>query len=483
MVIVSLFKKLIKDDKICFRFFILWVLLLSVLYGLLSVLRHIHFQSGGFDLGIYDQAVWQYSHFLFPYNTIKERFILGDHFTLTLPLLTPLYWIWDNVKILLIFQSIWISFSAIAVYLVTKIRKFSPFVCFSIAFLYSLFYGIQFAIFFDFHPIVLGIGLLAWLIYFLESKKKKLFFITLALALLTQEDMGFALAGLGFIYFLKSYYRKVAIFFIVLGICSSLIATKIVGFFSPGGFEYTPHISSNLLQIVKDLFNDPQKIQTWFYTLSSFSFLPVFSLGAVAAIVSNLAQFFVTGPEFSRMWSPFTHHRAILSIFLLLGTLETLELIKRLNKKYINLSLVVFLLLLSALFQQFAFHFPLNKLSKFDYWKSQPWMSDNEKLLKEIPSGASIAAAQNIVPHLSQRKEIYLLYPRIKDLKTCKGCWWLEFAGKPKYMFIDTRSNQSTTQLLETNENFQSAVKNMEKIGKITKVKNVGNAFLYKINY
>ncbi len=484
---MPLLRKLVKflqNDKFSFRLFLIWLAILSVLYSLLSILRHIHFQSGGFDLGIYDQAIWQYAHFLFPYNTIKERFILGDHLTLTLPLLAPLYWIWDNVQILLIFQSVWICFSAIAVYLVARIRKFSPFVCFSIAFLYSLFYGIQFAVYSDFHPIILGIGFLAWLIYFLESKKKKLFFITLIMALLTQEDMGFALAALGFIYFFKKDYRKFAILFIVLGIFSSLIEIRIIGLLSPAGFEYVPHISQNPFQIIKELFDDPQKVQTWIYSLGWFSFLPVFSLGSIAAITSNLAQFFVTGPEFSRMWSPFMHHRAILAIFLFLGTLDMLGFIKERNKKYLNLSFIVCLLIVSALSQQFIFHFPLNKLSKADYWKYEAWMSDNERLFKEIPKNVSLAASQNLIPHLSHRKEIYIIYPKIMTIdKVCKECWWLGFAGKPEYLVVDLRPNQWLTQILESNENFQSAVKNMENFGKITKVKSVGDAVLYKINY
>jgi len=106
---MHLLKKILTADKLTFRLLVIWLLALSILYSLLSILRHVHFQSGAFDLGIFDQAVYQYSHFLFPYNTIKERFILGDHLNLTLPLLAPLFWIWEDVKILLIFQAVFIT--------------------------------------------------------------------------------------------------------------------------------------------------------------------------------------------------------------------------------------------------------------------------------------------------------------------------------------------------------------------------------------
>lgn len=470
------------SDRFWFRLIILWIVVLAILYSSLSVLRHVHFQSGAFDLGVFDQAVWQYSHFLYPYNTIKDRLILGDHFTLTLPLLSFLYWIWDNVKILLIFQAVFISFSTIAIYKITRIRKFSSFVCFCISVIYSIFWGIQFAVYFDFHPILIGVGLFTWLLYFLEAKKKKLFILTLILVLLTQEDMGFALAAVGIIYFFRKNFRKVSFLFICIGIISSLTEIKIIAALSPVGFEYTPVFPNNPLGFVRDLFNDPQKIQVWAYSLGWFSFLPLFSLSSILAIASNLAQFFVTGDQFSRMWSPFMHHRAILSIFLFLGTLNSLEYVKKLNKKYLNLNLIVILLVLSTLFQQFIFHFPLNKLSKLDYWKNESWVNDNNKLFSFLPADASVAASQNLVPHISHRNKIFLIYPRIKN-NICNGCWWLEFAGKPQYLVVDLHPNQWITQLLESNENFNSAIRNMEQRGKIAKYKNINDAYIFKINY
>ncbi|MBI3559953.1 hypothetical protein HY087_02395 [Candidatus Gottesmanbacteria bacterium] len=40
-----------------FKLLIGWLVALSIAYSTLSIIRHNHFQSGGFDLGIYDQAV------------------------------------------------------------------------------------------------------------------------------------------------------------------------------------------------------------------------------------------------------------------------------------------------------------------------------------------------------------------------------------------------------------------------------------------
>jgi uncharacterized membrane protein len=457
------------------KLIITWIFVLTILYSLLSILRHNHFQSGGFDLGVYDQAVWQYSRFMEPYNTIKERFILGDHFTLTLPLLAPLFWLCDNVRILLVFQAFWISLSTLAIYKLSLKKGFSPFTSLNLSFIYSLFYGIQFAVFFDFHPVIIGVGLIAWLIYFLEGNQKRLFLVTMVLLLLTQENMGIALACLGLIYLFKQQYRRLALTFIFGGFVWSLLAVKIVEFFSPVGFQYWPEVTLNPFKIIASFFDSEEKRLNWLYSFSWFSFLPLFSAGAMLAMVLDLSQYLVAAQKFSHMWGPWLHHRAILAPFLLLGTIDVLSWIK---KRKVNPQTVSAFLMLVSLGLQYYFHFPLNKLSKPIYWQSESWMADNQKLFQLIPKDASLATQQNLAPHLSHRKEIYLVWPRQHN-----GQWWLDFGDKPKYLVVDLHPNQWLTQLLESNENFESAVTNMERRGKITLEKEVNFAKLYRIKY
>ncbi len=257
------------SSRLMFRLLIAWVVVLGILYSALSIIRHNHFESGGFDLGIYDQAVWQYSQLLTPYSTIKERLILGDHLTLTLPLLVPLYWLWSDARMLLVFQAFWLSFSSLAVYRIALLRLTtltrSRLVCqwgsLAISIVYGLFSGIQYAVFFDFHPVIIGVGLLPWIGYLLETKRIRLLWIAVALLLLTQENMGIALAGLGLIYVFQKQYRKIATLFIFGGLLSSFAAMKIVGYFSPIGFEYTPVLPKSIADFVIQLFDHPEKRQ------------------------------------------------------------------------------------------------------------------------------------------------------------------------------------------------------------------------------
>lgn len=437
-------------------------------------------------MGIFDQTIWQYSQLLYPYNTIKERFILGDHLTLTLPLFAPLFYVWENVKILLVFQALWITLSTIAIYKIARIRNFSPFVSFGVSFVYSIFYGIQFGVYFDWHPIIFSVGFLAWLAYFFEAGKKKLFWFTLVVMLLTQENMGIGLACLGIIYFFQKRYRKQAIGFIIGGFLVSLISVSIVSSLSPVGYQYQPKISQDPLVILQQYYNTPDKQLVWLYSFSGFAFLPLLSPGSIGAVLLDLTQYFAAAGNFGHMLTPYLHHRAILAVFLALGTLDALRL---LQKRKINPLYVTLIMMLVIIVLQYMFHFPLNKLSKKIYWQSESWMEDTRQLLTVVPKSASLAATHHIVPHLSHRKEIYLLWPRKKVKKDAQkacnqeSCWWLDFAGKPKYLVVNLDQRQWITQLLESPENFRSAVENMEKAGKITVVKKINSAYLYKIHY
>lgn len=465
--------------------FLIGVFLLSTAYSALSLIRHSHFQSGGFDLGIYDQAVWQYSHFLYPFNSIKEKIIFGDHLTLTLPLLAPLYWIWDDVRILLIFQAFWISFSSVAIFLYLLKRNFTQVQSAILSFLYITFYGIQYGIFFDFHPSSIGLGLLAWTLYFWESKRWKIFTIAVILLLLTQENMGIALLGLCVIWFFQKKHLKLVFLLATVSVMCTAISFCIVNSISPGGYEYKAQLPDNVLQFVGELFNDGQKRQVWLYSFGWFSFIPLFSPGALIASIIDNVQYFVTGEQLNRMWSPFTHHRLILAIYLVIGAADVLLLIKKRIKK-ISITFMVVLMLIIALFLQYRFHFALNKLSKAEFWLTEPWVKDNNIMLSKIPKNTSVATQQNLVPHLSHRKNIYLIYPKkhsfIKDRCGKKECWWLEFAGSPEFLAVDTHNGVWLTMLLENVTNFKQGLANMENNKVIELIYWQGDARLYRVN-
>ena len=66
--------------------------LLAVVLGMLGWVRHRNYWSGAFDLGIFDQAVWQLSQGR-AHVSLVDRNIFADHISPVLFIFVPLYWI------------------------------------------------------------------------------------------------------------------------------------------------------------------------------------------------------------------------------------------------------------------------------------------------------------------------------------------------------------------------------------------------------
>ena len=126
---------------------------------------------------------------------------------------------------------------------------------------------------------------------------------------------------------------------------------------------------------------------------------------------------------------------------------------------------------------QYYFHFPLNKLAKPEFWKTETWETDNQKMLSTIPKDVPVVTQQSLVPHLSHRNQIYIAWPRVHD-----PGWWLDIDKKAEYLLIDTHPNEWITMLLETPEHVNEALINMEKMENITLVNQLNDIRLYKIN-
>ena len=89
----------------------------SLAYATFSVLNHGHFGTYAYDLGIFDQVMWHYSRFELPETTIVGLpTALGDHLHPVLLLLTPLYWIWADPRMLLGAQAVLLGASVVPVF-------------------------------------------------------------------------------------------------------------------------------------------------------------------------------------------------------------------------------------------------------------------------------------------------------------------------------------------------------------------------------
>lgn len=86
-------------------------------FSWLSISSHRAFETGTFDLGIFDQGTWLLSRFESPFVTLNGRNLFGDHMSLILLPVVPLYWVLPHAGVLLVIQSLAIGLAGLPIYL------------------------------------------------------------------------------------------------------------------------------------------------------------------------------------------------------------------------------------------------------------------------------------------------------------------------------------------------------------------------------
>ena len=135
-------------------------LFFTLLFTYIGIMRHFAFSSSGIDMGVTDQAVW---------NTLKGRALfssldgnishLGAHFEPVLFLITPFYFVWPNIIVLIFLQSLAIALAVWPLYLIAKQNLNSRLLVFVFVFAFFLSRPLRGVGLLDFHTDVFLIPL------------------------------------------------------------------------------------------------------------------------------------------------------------------------------------------------------------------------------------------------------------------------------------------------------------------------------------
>jgi uncharacterized membrane protein len=134
-----------------------------VLYSLLAILRYERRETMSWDLGIFTQAVRQYSRFHAPIVNIRGYGLnlLGDHFHPIIALLGPFFAVFPSPVTLLVGQAFLLAVAAVPITR-TAMDKLGRHQGWSVGLAYALCWGLVQAANFDFHEIAFAVPLLAF---------------------------------------------------------------------------------------------------------------------------------------------------------------------------------------------------------------------------------------------------------------------------------------------------------------------------------
>lgn len=386
-----------------------------------SLIRHFTFNSHAFDLGIYTQAIYLYSQGNYlPFSTLKHMIILADHFGPILAILSPIYKIFPYAETLLVIQALFISLSAIPIYLIAikELKGIFISILITLGFLSST--ATTSSISFDFHLATISVLPLSAILYFWYSKKWILYTVTLFLSILFKEDIPLLLLGLGIFQILQKQFKTglatasfslLSLYIIKFNVMpflwtggeSAYINSLIIPFNSPIDL-----VSLLLLRpsiFIEQIFNSQIKLLTIDILLKPFAFLPLLSLLAYPTALFHLYLRFSS--NYQQTWTTYYHHNAPIVPFLAVSTI--LAIVKFKLPKYPVALLLIFSLLLSGLNpNSFIWSSVKNSvtISSTHEYINKAW--------EFIPDNAAVSAQSPLVPHLANREKIYL-FPEVYD--------------------------------------------------------------------
>ncbi|HWB29416.1 MAG TPA: DUF2079 domain-containing protein [Vicinamibacterales bacterium] len=389
----------------------------AIAYACISLFRHWHFGSG-YDLAIFDQAIWRLSHFDTPASTLSRHAnIFGDHFSPILIVLTPIYWLAPAPETLLVAQALLLASSIVPVHLCLRMRL-DPGYAWPLTISYALFWGIQRTALSDFHelafaPLLLGLAVLAAL----RGRWGRLW-IYVCLICLTKEDLVPFLGGLG-LYLTWTGAKRRGLLLIVTSIVAFLgIMTVVIPWLNGGqpsayAGQYADLLARPWLIPVR-LLTPMDKSETVLFWLLPFLFLPLFSSLSVLAVPIAIARLLSPNPNH---WGHGGHYSAPLAPLLAMAAGDALSKISgRIADSVVRARagrvIAILCVLSSALVPG---HQPLLRLLSPGHYRARPGVAEVERALRSIPPDASVVSQAALAPHLSHRNALYLLESPLRD--------------------------------------------------------------------
>lgn len=413
-------------------------------FCLISLPNHYHLRTFAFDLGIYNNSVYQYSHLFNNQHPLANGSVtnfLGDHFAFYTILFSPFYYLFGNYTTLL-FQIVAIVFGGYGIYKLVKIICPLKYMAELAMLQFYFFFGFQSALSYDYHDNVIAAALLPWFFYFVKIQHIKKTILFAFLILIGKENMALWLVFIciGLLLLKENQNQTLKFSLIFISLFSAIYFWLVVAYFMPsfsnannfGHFKYDI-ISQNTtisFESVKNLFLALFVDTTYPENYSAIkieTYLCLAFAGGLSLLINYhylimLVPIFIQKMYHNEItkWGICYHYSVefvaivVISLFVVIS-----KYIKQPQIKYVTVGLFT----LTTLFVTFS-KMVERKSLWYDTQNGNIFCKEHyqnrfdRKTFLEgssfIPPEAKLSALDNFVPQLANRKCIYL-FPAIND--------------------------------------------------------------------
>lgn len=386
--------------------------LYAVLLSAEAIGDHYAYRTG-FDTAIYDQLLWLLAHGEDPFSTVVTRPMLADHFQPGLVLLTPLYWLGLGVPGLLAAQSVGLALAAPALYALARALGASAAVASIPALAWLVCPWVASVNLFEFRPTAFMPVLLVLSVLGGLQRRDVLLWATAILAMSLKEDVALTYLVLGF---LLAYHGRRRVGAILAGVSAvwfvvaSWVIHALSGSYDAFGQRFAGDRGDSVGEALVWSLEHPLE------TLSDIGSQSVLGLVALFLSTGGLA---LLAPSWLLLSAPSALYNALsaytpqhdLVHHYHLGTLVGLFVaaavgVTRLGSlgKRGRLAVVAALGTAAVVAVAGGIRVHANPGEGATLHRAAA-----ERALDAIPPDAPVAAVLPMLPHLSQRKEIYTL--------------------------------------------------------------------------
>jgi len=404
--------------------------------GHFTILRHRLFQTTAFDLGIYDNLLYNTLHGHFFHAPVMfgpgNRNYIASHAEYAMVLFVPIYALHPNAETLLWVQAILFGAAAIPLFLFAR-TFLSQAVALVVSLLYLLFAPLHGPNFYDFHWLPISIFFQFWLYYAIAKRNVGLAVAMILVLFAIREDIAVGLTLLGVFLFLTGAWVR-------FGLVLSAVAASWFAFnkfvimpwagawwfenlynelFADGNSGYGSVITTLITNPIFSLtsFIRENKLAYGLHMIAPLAFLPLRKVAFLLLLIPGCIFTLMTTAywptvaisfQYTAHWIPYLFLATVLGLWLFrfeangqarFGAAMIVLVIACLSHSY-NFGCILQRESFVGGFSQVAF-----KMTDADRARYQALRD----VLKPIPKEASVATTEYLTPHISARKEAYVI--------------------------------------------------------------------------
>lgn len=375
-----------------------------------SSIRHALFQSGAYDLGIYDQVVYLISQGEPPISSILGFHHMGNHAAWAVYPLALLYKIYPDVHWLLAVQAVALALGALPTWYLAREAGLKESQAVAVAAAYLLYPVVFNANLFEFHPEVMAIPVLLAAVLAARLGKISWFCLSIIFVLGCKDVLSLTVAAMGIWLLVFEKRRSAGAFALCAGIAWFLIASQlIIPFFSgsePAAVERYSYLGNSVPEIASNLVLKPGLVFSKVISLRTLEYVGLIILPVIwglspqhlTPLISTIPTVVVNILAAKQMQRDLIHQYSLPVLpFLILAVIATLAAGQgwlRSKRAIVLWSLLAFLAL-----AKYGFFWSIY-LGSLDTWQA------TREAIAQISTAGGVLTTNRIAPHLTHRRLI-----------------------------------------------------------------------------